>query len=556
MSTPQPSESPVSPSEAPVVPVEEESFARYLARKLVAEQGFVEGTVPEAQELVAASDAVLTYSDGMALCIVCLVDREREPSRRFGLDIAALERIGNVCLQYAGTMNGAKMGVGLQVIEVGRAPMTDEDRQRLSQYRLSLWSEVMPQAMYVDTSAPGTVWANRWRRAKVSAGYVRRLLKEPRKVEVLDEVAAPPKRAFVMTTALLAALVLGFAVELLFSVGKTGDGPLGPGVQTLVAMGGVNSGLVLKAGQWWRLLMAPLLHGDVLHLLLNGFCLWFAMTMVEGLVGRAWTGLLLLVGALGGGALSMLINNDTVVSVGASGVLMGLLAALLALSRRVPVGQERMQLQMTSLQLLLPSLIPVGTTRTGGAIDFAAHLGGALAGGAVGLVLARVWARKEPVPPATVPVGAVGVLAVVALVASVGFTYQYWKDSVLELELIPAESLPRTNAQGMEQAKVLLERYPRDPRAHLFQAYVLMQANDLPGAERELRTALSEQHILEHFFEGTALPLILHEALGGVLVDQGRKDEARSLVKPFCVPGKDGKLPEDLVRMELCATAP
>ncbi|MCY1017657.1 rhomboid family intramembrane serine protease [Pyxidicoccus sp. MSG2] len=554
MLTPQPSES--LPSEpAPVVPVEEASFARYLARRLVAEQGFQEGPVPEAEELAAASDVVLTYSDGMSAVMVCIVDREREPSRRFGLDVAALERIGKACLKYTGTVSGTKLPVGLQVIEVGGGPLTDEDRKRLEQYRLGLFHKVHLHAMHVDTAAPGSVWTSTWRRSKVSARYLRRLLVEPRQVVVEEALAEPPERTSVLTPALLAVLVLGFAAEQFFGVGAKGDGLLAPGVRTLVAMGGVNSGLV-EAGQWWRLLMAPLLHGDIFHLALNGFCLWFVTATVEGLVGRAWTGLLLLVGALGGGALSMVINADTVVSVGASGVLMGLLAALLALSRRIPVGPERAQLQVLSLQLLIPSLIPLGVSRTGGEVDFAAHVGGALAGGAVGMVLARVWARKEPVPPATLPVGAVGMLAAVALVVSVGFAFQYWKDSVLELELIPEESLPKTNGQGMAQAKELLERYPKDPRSHLFQAMVLMDANDLPGAERELRTALSEQHILEHFFTGTGLPRMLHEELGHVLVEQGRKDEARELVKPFCVPGKDGQLPATLVELELCTAAP
>jgi rhomboid protease GluP len=535
--------------------VEEESFARYLARRLVAEQGFHEGPLPEAQELSAASDVVLTYSDGLSAAIVCIVDREREPSRRFGLDVAALERIGKECLKYTGTVSGSKLPVGLQVIEVGGGPLTDEDRRRLEQYRLGLFHKVHLHATHVDTTAPGTVWTSTWRRAKVSARYLRRVLVEPRRGVAEEALAEPPERTSVLTPALLAVLVLGFAAEQLFGVGEKGDGLLAPGVRTLVAMGGVNSGLV-EAGQWWRLLMAPLLHGDIFHLVLNGFCLWFVTATVEGLVGRAWTGLLLLAGALGGGVLSMVINADTVVSVGASGVLMGLLAALLALSRRIPAGAERAQMQVLSLQLLVPSLIPLGMSRTGGEVDFAAHVGGALAGGAVGMVLARVWARKEPVPPATLPVGAVGMLAAVALVVSVGFAFQYWKDSVLELELIPEESLPKTNGQGMAQAKELLERYPRDPRSHLFQAMVLMDANDLPGAERELRTALSEEHILEHFFTGTGLPRMLHEELGHVLVQQGRKDEARQLVKPFCVPGKDGQLPATLVELELCAAAP
>ncbi|MFP2932763.1 hypothetical protein ACLESO_47980, partial [Pyxidicoccus sp. 3LG] len=153
-------------------------------------------------------------------------------------------------------------------------------------------------------------------------------------------------------------------------------------------------------------------------------------------------------------------------------------------------------------------------------------------------------------------VGAVSVLGAVALVVSVGFAFQYRQVSVLEQELIPAEALPKTHDEGMKQATELVARYPRDPRSHLFQALVLMEAEDPPGAERELRTALSESRILEHFFEGTALPLILHTELAHVLVAQGRQEEARALVGPFCMAGEDGKVPPDLAELGLCGTAP
>lgn len=424
----------------------------YLARRLVAEQGFQEGTFPEARELVAASDAVLTYSDGLSAVIVCLVDRECEPSRCFGLDTAALERIGKACLGYTGSMSGTKLPLGLQVIEVGRAPTTEQDQRRLGAHRLGLFHKVHLHAMHVDTTAPGTVWASTWRRARVSPRYVRGLLTAPREVEAEEALAEPPERTRVLTPVLLAALVLGFAVEQLFRLGARGEGLLAPGVRTLVAMGGLNSGLVLDEGQGWRLLTAPLLHGDLFHLLFNGVCLAFATAMVEELVGRAWTGGLLLAGALGGGALSMAVNGDTGVSVGASGGLMALLAALLALSRRVPAGPERVQMQVLTLQLLLPSLIPMGMSRTGAGVDFGAHLGGALAGGAVGLLLARVWARREPVPPATRPVAVVGVLAAVALVVSVGAAFRSWQDAALEEGRIPADTLPPTSEEGARPA--------------------------------------------------------------------------------------------------------
>lgn len=532
-----------------------ESFAGYLARKLLAEQGFTPGTFPEAEELESAADAVLTYADGMSAIIVCIVDRERSPARVFGLDTAALERIGKACLQYTGRLSGTKLPLGLQVIEVGGAPASEEDRKRLGTYRLGLLNKVHLHAMHVDVPSV-RVWANTWRRVKVTPRYVRKALLAPRGVEAPEAVAEPPARTPLLTYGLLGVLGLVFAAEHGLRVGAAGEGLLAPGVQTLVALGGVNAGLVVEGGQWWRVLTAPLLHGDLFHLGLNGICLWLVGQQLELLLGRAWLGLLLLLGALGGGALSMAFNDASVVSVGASGMLTSLLGAMLALSRRYPPGLERVELQMLSIQMLLPSLIPIAMTRTGGAIDFAAHLGGALAGGAAGLWLAMAWPRTDPEPPATAPLGAVGLMVVVALAASVGFAWQSRRMFELELVLIPGDALPATESEGMRQAKDLLARYPQDPRAHLFQALALLDAEDLAGAEAELRMALAQKHILEHFFAGTLLPLILHEELAAVLMRQGREDEARTLIAPFCKLDENGMLPGSLIERGLCGPAP
>ncbi|NTX39949.1 rhomboid family intramembrane serine protease [Myxococcus sp. CA033] len=403
-------------------------FAEYLARRLMADKGFQPGTHTEAAELVDVSDAVLTYSDGYSCVIVCIVDREREPSRRFSLETSALERVGKACLHYSGTVSGTKLPVGLQLIEVGSGPATREDQERLERHRLGMFNKVHLHAMHVDVSS-GEVWANTWRRAMVSRGYVRGLLREPRVVEGQEvEVAEAVERKPVLTVALLVALALGFAAEHLFAVGSPGTGLLAPGLQTLVGLGGLVSGLVLEHGQWWRLFLAPLLHGDLIHLLLNGFCLWFGAMVLESMVGRAWLGVLLVVSALGGGALSMALNGDAVVSVGASGALMGLLAAVLAVSRRLPVGPGRVEVQMMALRLLVPSLIPIAVSRTGNQVDFAAHVGGALAGGVVGLGLARVWRREDATPPGTRWAGAVSLLALGAVVVSLVFAAGFRED--------------------------------------------------------------------------------------------------------------------------------
>jgi rhomboid protease GluP len=80
----------------------QESFAVYLAKALIAKKGYRPGTVPEAHELFAHCDAVLTRADGLTLSIVAIAGREREPSQQFKLSKEALEKIGTDCLRYTG----------------------------------------------------------------------------------------------------------------------------------------------------------------------------------------------------------------------------------------------------------------------------------------------------------------------------------------------------------------------------------------------------------------------------------------------------------------------
>src|SRR6185369_6802527 len=91
-------------------------------------------------------------------------------------------------------------------------------------------------------------------------------------------------------------------------------------------------------------------------------------------------------------------NTPNFVSVGASGAVMGLLASALVMTSRFPRGAAKTQSQTQLLQFLIPSLIPLATHREGGHIDFAAHFGGAIAGGLAGWVLLKVWPREETRP--------------------------------------------------------------------------------------------------------------------------------------------------------------
>ena len=130
----------------------DDSFAAYLAKVLAAKHGFSPGTVPEAGRLAGAADFVLTKLDGLTCSVVCIVDAERDPSRRFGLGRDELIAIGKTCrAKYSGTVNGAKMPAIIEIVEI-LSSVTDEDRERLKPLRSRLGAVALAYGVDLSTS--------------------------------------------------------------------------------------------------------------------------------------------------------------------------------------------------------------------------------------------------------------------------------------------------------------------------------------------------------------------------------------------------------------------
>src|SRR6266849_5901604 len=233
-----------------------QTFATYLARQYMAKKSFAVRTVPEAKALASAADIVLTLSDGMRFEILCIVDREANPGKQFGLSRDAVEEIGKSCLKYAGKVSSAQLPVTIQVMEVGPQAGASADRARLKPFK----------------------------RLFVGRRFIERLLREPRESESEMQRPAhalPGKARFpLVTCALLVLLAAVFAGELMYGI-EPWTGLLKPGVRTLVALGGLYPNLVLQSGEWYRLLTAAFLHGDAIHLLLNGVALYMAGYVLE-----------------------------------------------------------------------------------------------------------------------------------------------------------------------------------------------------------------------------------------------------------------------------------
>ncbi|EYF08578.1 rhomboid family intramembrane serine protease [Chondromyces apiculatus] len=528
-----------------------EPFASYLARHHIVERGFTPSAPIEAEPLARACDILLTYSDGMSFGMVCIVDAEDDDDRCWPEDFGQdrLIEIGKTCLKYTGHMNGTKLPVGIQIIEI-RKSITDDDHARLKPlHRLPGLAKVGITAL---VAAPST--AEAWSSTAIQFFATRRLralMKGPREDLTLTPAALAPDASAdasadaqkpLLTYAILGTLGLVFLGQLAFAVpvgppgsasaAATAQGLLGSSVPTLIALGGLSQPLATGAGEWHRLLTATLLHGDLFHLALNGVALYIGGAMLELFVGRAWLLPLLLVGALGGSFASLAWNADAAISVGASGAIMGLLASALVSTLRLP-PRERSQATIPLVQMLVPSLIPLAVHRTAGKVDFAAHLGGAIAGALAGALLLAIWPKTRPHP--RFQNAALGVsIACVLLYA--GALYQAAElrptyEAALTAAIIPSDDLPTIESRSTE---TLLSTYPHDPRTHFLAASRAATSGDLPTAEQHLRRGLDERGVLQVYFPDRQLEARMRALLATVLSEQGRPNDAAEAARPVC----------------------
>ncbi len=159
---------------------------------------------------------------------------------------------------------------------------------------------------------------------------------------------------------------------LLLIIGAVGIAQMMPG-NSIAAAGMVKP--AYHGGEWWRLFTAPLLHGNLVHFLMNAAALLYLGKRMEVFARWPHVPLVFLFAACIGGEASARFLAAP--SVGASGGLMGWLGFLLVFEwlhrRLVPRAATRRLLAGA----LLTALIGVVGFRF---IDNAAHAGGLLAG--------------------------------------------------------------------------------------------------------------------------------------------------------------------------------
>lgn len=186
-------------------------------------------------------------------------------------------------------------------------------------------------------------------------------------------------------------ILLGICVVVYIVMVASGVSAFEPQVDQLIRWG-ANYGPRTLNGEWWRLATSMFVHIGLVHLLLNGYCLFQLGTLAERLFGARRFAALYLLSGLAGSLVSLTIH-PLIVAAGASGAIFGVAGGLLALHRRKLLDG------LPSMRAALRSIVPfvlynlVAGLRPG--IDNAAHVGGLVTGLTLGALLPLQTADNE-----------------------------------------------------------------------------------------------------------------------------------------------------------------
>lgn len=200
----------------------------------------------------------------------------------------------------------------------------------------------------------------------------------------------------VVTITLIAVNVVAFVADLLTDRSLFEQGAL---IGAWGTRFGDASGVAF--GEPWRLVTGGFLHAGIMHVGFNMVALWFMGSQLEPALGRIRFLALYLAGLLAG-ALGVMLVQPTTPTVGASGAIFGLFAAMFVLQRSRGINPWQSGIAgLILVNLLITFAVP--------GISIAGHLGG-LVGGALGaLTVAELEKRTRSPWPATAACAALAV---------------------------------------------------------------------------------------------------------------------------------------------------
>lgn len=186
----------------------------------------------------------------------------------------------------------------------------------------------------------------------------------------VDEVFS--KKKPIITYALLISNIIMFLMTVLYEGNLFNISP-----SLLYEFGGLVNYQNMKSPiELYRLITSMFLHAGIIHLAFNMYALYILGPQLESFFGKIKYTLIYLLSGIIGGLTSMIFQQDTIVSVGASGAIFGLIGAFIFFGyhHRVYFGTV---IKSQIIPLLLINIV-LGFTMSG--INMFAHLGGLVGG--------------------------------------------------------------------------------------------------------------------------------------------------------------------------------
>ena len=196
-----------------------------------------------------------------------------------------------------------------------------------------------------------------------------------------------------VTTLLLISFIGLFIMQVLSGVDANN-----PSTEALLKWG-ANALPYTMDSEPWRLASSAFLHIGLMHLLFNGFAMYFFGQIAEPMFGSAKFLALFLLAAIGGNLLNNHITWQGILdgtgqpglSAGASGGIMGIGAALL-IAALFKISVNGMVLNLKSLIIIMGINLVYGFAVPG--IDNAGHIGGAVTGLVIALAFTIAYRQR------------------------------------------------------------------------------------------------------------------------------------------------------------------
>lgn len=356
-----------------------------------------------------------------------------------------------------------------------------------------------------------------------------------------------------LTVGIIAVLYGIFWLQTAYAFDVDPDGDIS--VESLVAFGASSYDRVFGDGQWWRVLLAPLLHASTSHIAGNCVALLLVGVRLEPLIGRGWMLAIYFISALGGEVGSLIFNAPDIPGVGASGAITGIVCALYVASFHPcahPLDRESMR--WWALRLGVPALAPLAFGSSG-STDYFAHAGGAIAGGAAVWLVCGFFLRDrhQPLHSGAAMIASLFMIALSILAGAFAMRHfeayrveaaQFMRsadDAALSDDSASSEADDATSSQ-------MVWRYPADPRAQVMRGFYLSENGRYAEAEPVLRRAanLASASGLRRKWGDVA-----NAGLALVVLELGRRGEAVQLAAPLCAKGK-AAIMEMFEKSKLC----